>query len=261
MGKQLRFLGLILSAGVFPASASNISGAADLMGTTFEVSGADPIQKGNELTGMIATAVFAGVSGNVTETCTFTGGTCTLANQFTVLVTPGTSQTHAADWTISNLSTLNMVSLTLNGIYAATPPSGQVLTGFNPALAGGQGGAPSYDGPGAPASRSCADTKGVGGCLEATSTPGGTTTAQASVLYSNQLQLVGQPMSRDLWGQITLTFNTNLFAPTQAFQFKIDTDGYSSATEFVPTPEPSTFGMAGLALAFLAARRRLIKKS
>jgi hypothetical protein len=205
---------------------------------------------------MVATAVFAGVSGNVTQTCTFSLGACSLANQFNVIVTPPNSQTSAADWTISNLSTLTMVSLTLNGIYASTPPSGQVLTGFNPALSAGL---PSYNGTGSPAT-ACGPTTGVGGCLETTSTPGGTTAAQASVLYSNELRMFGQSLNNDLWGQITLTFNTSPFSTGQTFQFKIDTDGYTSAQQFVDTPEPSTFGMAGLALAFLARAAALRKE-
>ena len=45
----------------------------------------------------------------------------------------------------------------------------------------------------------------------------------------------------------------------QVFEFKIDTDFLGSAS--ISTPEPSTFGMAGLALAFLAARRHLTKNS
>lgn len=97
--------------------------------------------------------------------------------------------------------------------------------------------------------------------MEATSTNNaGTTTATATVLYSNMLRMQGQLFNRDLWGQVTFTFSTSpVFSAGQTFEFKIDTDGFAGAT--LVTPEPSTFGMAGLALAFLAARRRFVKKS
>lgn len=130
MGKLLRVLGLSLSFGLLPGYASQISGASDFIGTTFEVvgtsgaTGVDDVQKGSQLTGMIATAVFDSPGGNVIQTCTFSLGTCVLGSQFSVVVTPDTSQTSAANWVISNLSTLNMLSLTMNGIYTTgTPPT------------------------------------------------------------------------------------------------------------------------------------------
>jgi hypothetical protein len=217
----------------------------------------DSVQKGNDLTGMVGTAVF---TGGITQVCTFVSGICSTAGQFDVIVTPAPSQTSAADWTISNLNaTLAIVSLSLNGIYGTAPPTGQVLTAFNPAVDTVTG-RPSYTGTGSGAV-TCGPTTGVGGCLEATSTPGGTTTAQASVLYSNALHPSGQLVNLDYWGTITLTFNTNPFQAGQTFQFKIDTDGLTGASEDFITPEPGTFGLAGFALVLLGASKRFLRKS
>jgi hypothetical protein len=237
---------VVLFLGVIPASASQISGAADLIGTTFTVVGMDSVQKGNELSGIV-------------QTCTFIGGICSLANQFNVVVTPPNSQTSAADWTVSNLSTLNMLSLSLNGVYASAPAAGQFLTAFNPAVDQITG-HPSYTGAGSPAV-TCGPTTGIGGCLEATSTPGGTTAALASVLYSNALHPSGQVVNLDFWGTITLTFNTSPFQASETFQFKIDTDGLTGASVDIITPEPGTLGMAALGLLLFGASKTFHRKS
>jgi len=110
------------------------------------------------------------------------------------------------------------------------------------------------NGPGS-GSTSCGATTGLTVCREATSTPGGTTVATATVLYFNSIQVAGQANNGDLWGGITLTFGTAAFTTGQEFQFKIDTDGFTSAA--LTTPEPGTIGMAGLAFSLLAGLKLL----
>jgi hypothetical protein len=238
-----------------PMFGSQISGAADLIGTMFVVSGTDAGQSGRQLQGMVGTATFLGGG---TATCTFDGtGLCSSANLFSVLVTPDTSQTSSADWIISNLNTVAVISVTLNGTYATASSSPLQLVAFNPAL---QGGHPWYNGVGS-GSTSCGATTGLTVCREATSSPGGTTAAAASVTYFNSIRVSGQSYNNDLWGGITLTFNTNPFNPGEDFQFKIDTDGFTSAAIEVPVPEPASVGFAGLALVMLGARKYFHKKS
>ncbi len=255
MENLVRSLGLFLALGAFPASASTISGAADLIGTTYDVTIGNQGQNAGELAGMTVTALFASGPQVV---CTFAivGADSMCAGVgFNVFISPATSETHSATWVISNLRTAGagnqLLSVEFNGIPGNTA--------FNPDVDDSKGGNPGH--PNVNATCGQTQTKGFGNCRSAETTSGGTTLAEAQVLYFNALQLSGSSPNLDLWAGLRLTFTNNAvtFGGGQVFEFKIDTDFLGSAS--ISTPEPSTFGMAGLALAFLAARRHLTKNS
>ena len=243
---KLTALTLALFGLGIPCSASNISGAADLIGTTFTVAGGVSGQTGNDLVGVTALATFT----NGTVSCTFaivgSDSLCNASGQFSILVTPPTSQTTSADWILTNLRTAGagsqMLSLQMNGQTG--------LTVFNPDVSAGHPTANSTCG------STITDSKQFGNCRSAGDTPGGTTTATASVLYSNAAHLASQAPNMDLWTAITLTFSASpLFTGGQTFQFKIDTDGVGSMV--MDTPEPQTLSLGCLALGLMAGMKFL----
>ncbi len=233
-----------LSLGI-PVYGSTISGAADLIGTSFTVAGGISGQSGSDLVGVTAIATFS--SGSVSCVFAIVGSDslCNAAGQFSILVTPPSSQTASADWIVTNLRAAG----TGSEILAVTMSGLTGLTVFNPDVSGGH----------PTANTTCGSTitnsKQFGNCRSGGTTPGGTTSAQASVLYSNVAHLANAAPNYDLWESVTLTYNTALFTGGQTFQFKIDTDGVASMV--LDTPEPQTFGMAGLAFAAMAGIKLL----
>lgn len=216
----------------------------------------DPVQKAAGLVNSVAQATF----GNGIFTCTFdAAGLCSSASNFSVLVTPSTSQTSSADWIITNLRAApggtndTLQSLTINLIAG--------LSVFNPRV--DSTGHPTANGNGSCAPNPAVATPGFGTCEDiqngqGQTTAGGLTTATATVLYTNEARLNTDIYHGDLWGSIVLTFTQTsglTFNPNTDFQFKIDTDGVGAAA--IDTPEPSSMVFLGLGLAALFLRKKL----
>lgn len=251
MTKVLRSA-LILAALATTAWGSSITGGGDLFGTGWVVSGTvNDVQKSNELLGMFVTATFA----NGTFTCTMDGtGLCSNAGNFSLLATPATAQTSSADWIITNLRTAPgsandiLLSLQIDAIPG--------LTVFNPRITTTNH--PTVNGNGNCAPNPAVGTAGFGGCGDVQNGQGGSTTATATVLYTNEARFSTDSYHGDLWGTLVFTFTQTsgiTFAPGTDFQFKVDTDGIGAAV--VDTPEPSSMLFLGLGLAALFLRKKL----
>jgi hypothetical protein len=226
--------------------ASTITTATSSPGNTFSYLGANfvEVEKGSDLAGATATAVFA----NGSFTCTFDStGTCADAGgNFSVVVQPATSNTLSANWEVSDLrgagSSNDMISLTIN--------AGLGNSSFSPCAPGG---VPDTN-----------DQCGGAGVAKSAETTSSGSPASASVFYTNELHIANQVVDATEWGVITLTFNGTFRSgagnnSTGLFQFKIDTDFVGPLTADVP--EPATMAMMGFALVGLATLKLRRKRT
>jgi hypothetical protein len=177
---------------------------------------------GNDLTSSFVLVTFD--SGATSASCTFINNLCTSANNFSIDITPGNSQTNSATWTITNLR------------------SGAVLSSVNINVIISSPKAVAFD----------------GGSIHGVTA--GTTAAVADAFLTDAVHTTGQtPNQATEYARLILTFSNN-FTSTAG----VNTFGFGAGNHFLDSyvadvPEPGTYGMVGLALAGLGAlkfRRR-----
>ena len=242
MGKRFRFSGpllalaVVLSAGfsdgstITSVSPSSFPAAAN--GTSYNVTQGSYSVDGNGMAGIVITATFSGGSGATSQQCTWASASCSVSNQFSVSF-PGSTDTDPAAgslassiWTVTNSRTSgNLLSLNIQGLPGLIAfDLCTTKTGSNPIA---------LDNTDSPGGGTCfgdnavEDTSGSNVGYSAHSASGGTTSATASAVYSNELHVGATPANGDIWGTLTLTFGGSSFAsgktPTAVLHFLIAT--------------------------------------
>lgn len=241
---------------------------------------------GNAMGGMVITAFFAGGVGNGSCVWSDITASCSTAN-FSISypaadTTDPDNAAAASEWTITNLSGVQLNSININAFAGETSFQRCMVTN-----AGLNAGAVTFDDASDGLHNNFANTvcntakpnsdfgviagnfipcgnptQGTATCSTGTvggaqgwsagdngpSGAAGTAGITATALYTDLLTDPSQPTPvGDEWGDLLLTF-TGTFTSGNTFTFRGDTDSIS-------TPEPATVGMMGLALIGLGALR------